>query len=201
MINIHNIVYSIGASSCGTLTTLPLDILQTKIVSNKPIQFKFEELKIIFFMTSLFSIQNSIYNWSIFLNNISIQAALSGISITPFLIFLENKKLYLRLNLYPKNANFIFWITIRQIIVFVTLYNIFTMNIIYSEFIGALFANLLGFPLRILALKYGYPNLELDFNKIKKTGLLEIIKSSIGDGITLYLIYNFKYSPFKKLIA
>ena len=32
------------------------------------------------------------------------------------------------------------------------------------------------------------------YNSIKKTGLLEIIKAGIGDGLTLYLIYGLKYS-------
>ena len=196
MLNIYPTLYRIGASSCGALTTIPLDILQTKIVSNQPIEFKLEEFKLMFLMTALFSIQNGVYNWSAFLNNKSIRGTLAGLSAAPFYIFLESKKLYSRLGLEPKYKNFIFWITIRQIVVFVTLYNIFELNIIYAKFISVFLANSFGFPLRILALKQAYPTLNFDIKNIKKTGLLEIVKSSIGDGTTLYLIYNFKYSPF-----
>lgn len=196
MINLYPSLYRIGASSCGALTTIPLDILQTKIVSNQPIEFKLEEFKIMFLMTALFSIQNGVYNWCAFLNNKSLRGALAGLSAAPFYIFLESKKLYSRLGLTPKYKNFIFWITIRQIVVFVTLYNTFDLNIMYAKFVSAFFANFFGFPLRILALKQGYPSLNFDIKNIKKTGLLEILKSSIGDGSTLYLIYNFKYSPF-----
>lgn len=196
MINIYPSLYRIGASSCGALTTIPLDILQTKIISNKPIEFKLDEIKIIFLMTALFSIQNGVYNWSVFLNNKSLRGTLAGLSIVPFYIFLESKKFYSRIGIKPKYKNFIFWITLRQIIVFVTLYNTFELKIKYAKFISAFLANSVGFPLRILALKQGYPSLNFDLKNIKKTGLLEIVKSSIGDGSTLYLIYNFKYSPF-----
>lgn len=196
MINFYPTLYRLGASSCGALTTIPLDILQTKIISNQTIEFKLEEFKIMFLMTTLFSIQNGVYNWSSFFNNKSLRGALAGLSAAPFYIFLESKKLYSRLGLLPKYKVFIFWITLRQIIVFVTLYNIFDLNIIYAKFISAFLANSFGFPLRILALKQAYPTLNFDLNNIKKTGLLEIIKSSIGDGTTLYLIYNFKYTPF-----
>ena len=196
MINLYPSLYRIAASSCGALTTIPLDILQTKIVSNQPIEFKLEEFKIMFLMTALFSIQNGVYNWSVFLNNKSLRGTLAGLSAAPFYIFLESKKLYSRLGLRPKYKHFIFWITIRQIVVFVTLYNIIELNIIYANFVSAFFANFFGFPLRILALKQAYPRLNFDIKNIKKTGLLEIVKSSIGDGTTLYLIYNFKYSPF-----
>ena len=100
-------------------------------------------------------------------------------------------------NLLPKYKNFIVWITIRQIIVFATLYSLINYNIKYSKFISAFTANAIGFPIRIFALKKSYPKLNFTLKNIKKSGLLEIIKSSIGDGSTLYLIYNFKYSPFK----
>lgn len=199
MINIYPSLYRIGAASCGSLTTLPFDIIQTKILSNQhqSIEINFDEIKIIILMTTLFSIQNGVYNWTSFLNNNSFRGALAGLSAAPFYIFLESKKIYLRLGLKPIYKNFIFWITIRQIVVFVTLYNLFELNIIYAKFLSAFFANSLGFPLRILALKQSYSTLNFDIKNIKKTGLLEIIKSSIGDGTTLYLIYNFKYSPLK----
>ncbi len=198
--HLYPCLYRITAASCGALTSIPLDILQTNILNNnKIIKFNLEELKIFFLMITLFSVQNIIYNWSGFLKNKSYRSILSGLSSVPFYIFLETKKINTRLALYPKYNKLIFWIIVRQIIVFVTLYNIIELNIMYSKFIGALLANSFGFPLRILAIKEAYPSLNLNSNNIKKTGLLEIIKSSLSDGITLYLIYNFKHSPFKKI--
>jgi hypothetical protein len=107
------------------------------------------------------------------------------------------RKINSRIGLYPKIKEFTLWITLREIIVFVTMYNIFLLNIPYAKFISAFFANFFGFPLKIIALKKAYPNLILNINSIKKTGFLEILKFSIGDGLTLILIYNCKYSPIK----
>lgn len=197
MINIYPSLYRIGAASCGALTTIPFDIMQTKLLSNKHIEFKLEEFKWLFFMTALFSIQNSIYNWSKFINSQTIRGALSGIVASPIYIYLEMRKINSRIGLYPKIKQFTLWITLREIIVFVTMYNIFLLNIPYAKFISAFLANSLGFPLRIIAFKKAYPSLTFNNDSIKKTGLLEIIKSSIGDGLTLMLIYNFKYSPIK----
>jgi hypothetical protein len=71
------------------------------------------------------------------------------------------------------------------------------LNIPYSKLLASLLANGLGFPLKIIAFKNGYPTLNYSHDKIKKTAIIEIIKSSIGDSITLYLIYNFPFSPLK----
>lgn len=197
MINIYPSLYRIGAASCGALTTIPFDIMQTKVVSNKDIEFKLEEFKWMFFMTALFAIQNSAYNWSKFINSQTIRGALSGIVASPIYIYLEMRKINSRIGLYPKIKQFTLWITLREIIVFVTMYNIFLLNIPYAKFISAFFANSLGFPLRVLAFKKAYPSLIFDNKSIKKTAILEIIKSSIGDGVTLVLIYNCKFSPIK----
>lgn len=197
MINFYPTLYRFSASTCGALTTVPIDIMQTKIISNKDIEFKFDELKILFMISTLFSFQNSIYSYTNFIKNNLIRGSISGLSTVPFYILLESKKFYSRLKLKPKYKNFIVWITIRQIIVFATLYSLINYNIKYSKFISAFTANAIGFPIRIFALKKSYPKLNFTLKNIKKSGLLEIIKSSIGDGSTLYLIYNFKYSPFK----
>tara|TARA_R110002074_G_scaffold301392_2_gene472800 strand:- start:1535 stop:2128 length:594 start_codon:yes stop_codon:yes gene_type:complete len=197
MVNIYPSLYRIGAASCGALTTIPFDIMQTKIISNQNIEFKLEEFKWMFFMTALFAIQNGVYDWSKFINSHTIRGALSGIVASPIYIYLEMCKFKSRLGLYPKLKQFAFWITLREIIVFVTMYNIFLLNIPYAKFISAFFANSFGFPLRVIAFKKAYPTLTFNNDSIKKTGILEIIKSSIGDGLTLMLIYNFKYSPIK----
>ena len=197
MINIYPSLYRIGAASCGALTTIPFDIMQTKVVSNQNIEFKLEEFKWMFFMTALFAIQNSVYDWSKFINSQTIRGALSGIVASPIYIYLEMQKINSRIGLYPKIKQFTLWITLREIIVFVTMYNIFLLKIPCAKFISAFLANSLGFPLRILAFKKAYPTLTFDNKSIKKTAILEIIKSSIGDGLTLILIYNCKFSPIK----
>ena len=74
------------------------------------------------------------------------------------------------------------------------MYNIFLLNIPYSKFISAFLANAFGF-----SIKKGYPSLLINYNSIKKMCILEIIKSSLGDGLTLVLIYNCKFSPLKRI--
>jgi hypothetical protein len=194
---IHPSIYRICASSCGALSTLPLDVVQTKILSGEKDIFKINELKWTFLMTFLFTIQNSVYEFTSFIPNKSIRGTLSGLSASPFYILVEMKKMKNRLGLYPFYKKFIFWLTFREIIVYVTIYNLFMLNIPYSKLLASLLANGFGFPLKIIAFKNGYPTLNYSYDKIKKTAVIEIIKSSIGDSITLYLIYNFPFSPLK----
>jgi hypothetical protein len=194
---IHPIIYRICASSCGALSSIPLDIVQTKILSGEKDIFKINELKWTFLMTFLFTIQNSVYDFTSFIPNKSIRGTLSGLSASPFYILVEMKKMKNRLGLYPFYKKFIFWLTFREIIVYVTIYNLFMLNIPYSKLLASLLSNGFGFPLKIIAFKNGYPTLNYSYDKIKKTALIEIIKSSIGDSITLYLIYNFPFSPLK----
>lgn len=194
---IHPTIYRICASSCGALYTIPLDVVQTKILSGEKNIFKINELKWTFLMTFLFTIQNSVYEFTKFIPNITIRGILSGLSASPFYILVEMKKTKNRLGIYPFYKKFIFWLTFREIIVYVTIYNLFMLNIPYSKFLASLLANGFGFPLKIIAFKNGYPTLNYSYDKIKKIALIEIIKSSIGDSITLYLIYNFPFSPLK----
>ena len=194
---IHPSIYRICASSCGALSTLPLDVVQTKILSGEKDIFKINELKWTFLITFLFTIQNSVYELTSFIPNKSIRGTLSGLSASPFYILVEMKKMKNRLGLYPFYKKIIFWPTFREIIVYVTIYNLFMLNIPYSKLLASLLSNGFGFPLKIIAFKNGYPTLNYSYDKIKKTALIEIIKSSIGDSITLYLIYNFPFSPLK----
>ena len=43
MVNFHSTLYKLSASSCGALVTIPFDILQTKAMCNKNIEFKLDE--------------------------------------------------------------------------------------------------------------------------------------------------------------
>lgn len=196
---IYPTLYRICASTCGALSSVPLDVAQTKILSGEKNIFKVDELKWTMVITLLFTIQNSVYEFTSFIPNKSIRGTLSGLSASPFYILVEAKKMKSRLGIYPFYKKFALWMTIREILVYVTIYNLFMLNIPYSKFLASLTANGLGFPLKIIAFKQGYPMLNYSYNKIKKTALLEIIKSSIGDSITLYFIYNFYFSPLKIL--
>lgn len=188
MVNFHSTLYKLSASSCGALVTIPFDILQTKAMCNKNIEFKLDEFKYMFYMVILFTLQNIVYDSSKFLKSQTLRGMLSGLSSSPIYIYVERKKLESRLQIYPKIKNLIIWITIRQILLFITLYNVINLNIPYSKFLGAFCANLIGFPLRLTALKKSYNNLNIDYSCLKKTCILEILKSTLGDGITLTLI-------------
>ena len=104
---IHPSIYRICASSFGALSTLPLDVVQTKILSGEKDIFKINELKWTFLMTFLFTIQNSVYEFTSFIPNKSIRGTLSGLSASPFYILVEMKKMKNRLGLYPFYKKFI----------------------------------------------------------------------------------------------
>ena len=194
---INQIIYRVGASFCGRLSILPLDIIQTKILSSNNVEFKFEEIKWLILLPVVFTIQNTIFDNITFINNKSIRGGIAGLFSSPLYIFAEIKKYESRLSILPKYKNFIFWITLRQILVFLTLYTFLIKNNIKRNFYASLSANLIGFPFKLLSIKSSYNNIKLNFNSIKYSGFLEITKSAIGDCITLFLIYNFKYSPLK----
>lgn len=197
MINVNPLAYRLVCSSCGGLSTLPLDVLQTKIISNQDVEFKVKEFKWLILAPFIFSLQNTVYNWAKFIPNQSIRGILAGLSASPPYILLEMNKIRMRLNLLPNYKLFALIMTIREILVYVTIYNIIVLNIPYSKFIAALLANSIGFPLRLYALKKSYSTLNINFEILKKTALLEIIKSAMGDTITLLLLYKFPLSPFK----
>ena len=190
---INPILYRVGCSVCGGLTILPLDVAQTKFLSDQPVSFKFAELKWMLMVPLLFTIQNTVYTNCKFIKNDILRAAVAGTSAAPPYILLEIKKMQLRLNLLPDYKKFITWIIIRQVVVYVTMYTIFQLKIQYANFLAALIANTLGFPLRLIAFKTGYKTLIMNWKSIKNTAIIEVIKSALGDGITLYLVYNFKF--------
>lgn len=190
-------LYKFCSSACGGLSILPLDVLQTKLISTEKVEFNFNEFKWISFMPVVFIIQNRAYMSTIRISNQIIRGIIAGIAAAPLYIFLEIKKYESRLNLLPKMDVFIFWMTIRSMVVYGTMYNIFMLNIPYAKLTAGLMANLMGLPFRLISMSKSYPIIKLDVNSIKKTGLLEVIKSGIGDGLTLYLIYGLKYSPIK----
>tara|TARA_B100001093_G_scaffold351999_1_gene336459 strand:+ start:207 stop:800 length:594 start_codon:yes stop_codon:yes gene_type:complete len=196
---INPMIYRVGASLCGGLSILPLDVIQTKTLSTNNVEFKFEETKWLMLLPVVFAIQNTVFDNISFIKNKSIRGAIAGLSSSPLFIIADIKKYESRLGILPKYKNFIFWITIRQMIVFSILYTFIVKNLPKSNFYSALLANLIGFPFKLIAIKKSFNNIKIDLNSIKYSAVLEITKSAIGDGITLFLIYNFKYSPIKSL--
>ena len=194
---INPMIYRVGASLCGGLSILPLDVIQTKTLSTNNVEFKFEETKWLMLLPVVFAIQNTVFDNIRFIKNKSIRGAIAGLSSSPLFIIADIKKYESRLGILPKYKNFIFWITIRQMIVFSILYTFIVKNVLKSNFYSALLANLIGFPFKLIAIKKSFNNIKIDLNSIKYSAVLEITKSAIGDGITLFLIYNFKYSPIK----
>jgi len=176
---------------------MPLDIIQTKIMSTKEVKFNVNEFKWISLMPIVFVIQNTAYSRTHIIDSQIIRGIIAGLAASPMYIFLEIKKYESRLKLLPIMREFIFWMTLREVVVYITLYSIFMMNIPYAKFVAGFMANFVGFPLRLICMGKSYPIIKIDMNSIKKTGLLEIIKAGIGDGLTLYLIYGLKYSPIK----
>lgn len=190
-------LYKLCSSACGGLSTLPLDVIQTKIMSTEKVEFNMNEFKWIGLMPLVFVMQNAAYTNSNKINSELIKGTIAGLVASPLYIFLEIKKYQTRLKILPKMKEFIFWMTLREVVVYITLYSIFMLNIPYAKFVAGFMANLLGFPLRIICMSKSYPIIKTDMNSIKKTGILEVIKSGLGDGLTLYLIYGFRYSPVK----
>jgi hypothetical protein len=194
---INPVAYKLCSSICGGLAILPLDIVQTNMMSTEKAEFKVDEFKWMLLMPMVFVLQNTAYTRSVGLNNQVARGIIAGIVASPMYIFLQIKKLKSRFNLMPNMKEFIFWMTLRQMVVYTSLYSIFTVNIPYAKFVAGITANMLGFPLKLICMSRSYPIIKVDMNTAKKTGMLEIIKSGFGDGITLYLIYGFKYSPVK----
>ena len=96
MISINPLLYRITSSSIAGLSTIPLDILQTKILSNQNVEFKFEEIKWLTILPLVFTIQNSVYNWKILPKNKLIRASCAAISASVPYILIEIKKLELK---------------------------------------------------------------------------------------------------------
>ena len=196
MIGVYPTLYRITASSCGSLSVIPLDLLQTQIISKRKPTITLNELKFIFYNIIIFTAQNTAYSLSEKINNQSIRGLLAGFAATPVFYIMEIRKMLSRLNMYPNSTDLLIWLSIREIVVYTLLYNIIILDIPYSKFIGPLLSNACGFPFKIIALKKGYPTLHVSYSSIKKTAVIEILKNSINDAITLYLIYNGPYSPF-----
>lgn len=183
-------LYKVTCATCGGLSTLPIDILQTKILTNTSIAVNLNELKYMFAMCNVFAFQNIVYDNSNFILNKSLRGIFTAFIISPSVIYLKMQKYYNRLNTLPKYKYFIFFTFLRELLFYSILYSLYISNLKYNKFLAPLIANFLVFPLKVLNVKYSYKKFNIKSNNIKYSALIEILKSTIGDSIALFLIYK-----------
>ena len=191
------ILYRATCASCGLITVLPLDILQTQLLYHKNVKLTYKEFKWLLFASTIFTVQNTVYSISNYKFNNYISSILAGISSSPFYIFLEYNKIYLRFRLIPEQKIYFFIMTMRQIFLYTIIYNFKLNNITnipasISKFITFLLGNSIAFIVKMIALKTSYPTIYISWKIIKKVALLEIIKTSACENIAQYLTYNYK---------
>jgi hypothetical protein len=191
---VNPFLYKMGCAGISCLVTLPLDIVQTTILTKEKYSFNVKEINVIIFAGLLFSVQNTLYENSKFLNNKILRSGLSGILITPIYMFLEINKFYLRYKKLPmldfsnKINNFITIITIRETTMYIFLYYLLLQKNIYINIFGALIANTYGTIIRLYSLQLGYPFIQKSFNKYFY--IIDILKTSINDYIIFKLLYK-----------
>ena len=188
--NITPIIYQYICTTSSCILTLPLDIVQTKIITSSDISFNLNELKWVLLFPLIFTSQNIIYTNLFNVKNVIIRGALAGIITSPIYIYLETKKIYSRLNIVPNYNTYIKIILLRQAFFYAILYKIKLLNISYATFISAFIANFIGFPIKLFVLNNSYSNFKINKKTIKFSALIEIIKSSISDTCATYLIYT-----------
>ena len=125
---INPFLYKMGCAGVSCMITLPLDIAQTTLLTQQKYIFNLRELNGIIYAGLLFSVQNSLYENSKFLNNNIIRSGLSGLLVTPIYMLIEINKFYTRyknlpiLNFSDKLNNFVSIITIRETSMYIFLY-------------------------------------------------------------------------------
>ena len=198
MLNINPFLYQYLSATGSSLITLPIDIAQTKVLTNKPIEINMCEFKWLLLFPIIFTTQNIIYNEISLVKNTALRGALAGILSCPIYTYLETKKMYSRLKILPNYNVYSKIILARQAIFYSILYQVSVMNIVNSTFISAFIANLVGFPLKLFALSKSYSVFLINKKTIKLSAIMEILKASISDGLSLYLMYSPNFSPLKK---
>ena len=84
--------------------------------------------------------------------------------------------MYQRLKILPKYDTYFKIILIRQTLFYSILYEISKFNMEFSNFIAAIIANTIGFPIKLIAFSYSYSFFIINKKTIKITALLEILK-------------------------
>tara|TARA_Y100000816_G_scaffold289258_1_gene275363 strand:+ start:901 stop:1479 length:579 start_codon:yes stop_codon:yes gene_type:complete len=187
---LYPLIHRSACATCGALVALPIDIIHTRVITNKTIIIKPKELGFIFIMCNMFALQNTIYENLKFISNNGIRGSVASLSISPLVLFIKIKKMYLRLNLYPLYKNFIFWTLLRETIYYSFLYTILTFDNGSYKLFAPFIANTIAYPFKIIMLKKSYPTLDINYTIIKKGIFFELLESSLGDSVALYLIYK-----------
>ena len=187
---IQPLLYKAGCATCGAISTLPIYLIHTKVITNKLIVFKAKELKYMFLMCNLFAIQNTIFENLNFISNNGVRGACAAVSISPIVITLKIKKLKSRLNLDPNYKIFILITILREVIFYGLMYTLFHLNIKGMKVVGPIIANIISYPFKFIIIKYSYPILDIKFKNMKKGFIFEVFESSIGDVVALSLIYK-----------
>jgi len=187
---LYPLVYRSACATCGALTVLPIDIVHTRIVTNKTVMVRPRELGLIFAMCNMFALQNTVYENLKFITNNGIRGSVASLSISPLVLFIKIKKMYSRLNIYPLYKDFIFWTLLRETIYYSLLYTIYNFNNGIYKLFAPFIANTIAYPFKIIMLKKSYPILNINYTIIKKGIFFELLESSIGDSIAFYLIYR-----------
>ena len=190
------ILYRYLSATTSSLATLPLDIAQTKILSTTSTNININEIQFILLAPLIFTSQNLIYSELSNVKNILVRGALAGFLSSPIYSFIEIRKIHTRLNILPHCNTYIKIFLLRQTIFYAILYKITSLNIKYSIFLSALIANTIGYPIKLLALASSYSVFKINKNTVRLTGLIEIIKASISDGLSIYFMYVPSFSPF-----
>lgn len=200
---VHPFLYKLGCAGVSCIVTLPLDIAQTTILTHQKYIFNLRELNGIICGGLLFSVQNSLYENSNFLNNNILRSGLSGLLVTPIYMLLEINKFYSRYKKFPilnfsdKLNNFVSIIMIRETSMYIFLYYSLLHKNIYINIFGVIIANIYGTMIRLYSLKLGYPFIRNNFNLYFY--IIDICKNSIGDYIIFKLLYRLPNSPLYKL--
>lgn len=187
MSKLNPIILKFCCASGSGITIIPLDVIQTKLITNKNIEFKLIEFKWILLSATIFTIQNNFYNWSKFIPYFSLRGAISGLLISPIYVYLESNKLYSRTNIIAEMKIFTIILVIRQVIFYTILYRLLIINYQHINYIAAFICNAIGYPIKIFAFYKSCPNLKLNYISIRNAAFIEILKSSLGDGFALCL--------------
>ena len=198
MLYINPFLYQYLCTTGSNLITLPIDIAQTKVLSNSSSTINLSEIKWLLLFPLIFTSQNIIYNEISMIKNTFIRGAMAGALSAPIYTYLETKKMYSRLYILPNYYVYSKIILARQTLFYAILYKISLMNIVNATFISALVANIIGFPLKLYALSKSYSVFIINKKTIKLTAIMEILKASISDSLALYLMYSPNFSPLKK---
>lgn len=198
MLSINPFLYQYLSTTGSNLITLPIDIAQTKVLSNSSSTINLSEIKWLLLFPLIFTSQNIIYNEISIVKNTLLRGALAGMLSSPIYTYLETKKMYSRLAILPNYYIYSKIILARQTLFYAILYKISLMNIVNATFISALVANIIGFPLKLYALSKSYSVFIINKKTIRLSAIMEILKASISDGLALYLMYSPNFSPLKK---